>query len=378
MQVFKCFFIIVRRNLRMLILYAAMFVAISLIISFSAGTQPTENFQDTRTPVTVIDRDNSSLSAALQEFVYDGQIPVSLPDDKVALQDALYSRKTEFILFIPAGFEASVQAGEVPILKYTSVPGSYAAAYLQQQISGYSNVLRTYLAGGIDFATAQELTLQSVAKEVPVTLQQKTVSSTPFVFYYYQYLCYGLSMVMIFGLSPIMISFGKKEVAARIHASALPLRRQSLEMGLGALVLALASLLVFFLASLVLYQKEALLPGVPLSLLNAACFLFFVTALALLIGQVSTNGGMVSALANVSVLGMCFLGGVYVPYEMLGKGVQTVAKFLPSYWYVTVVDIAANGGQMATAFKAMGIQLLFGVAIFSLSLVISRTKQQTE
>ena len=115
-------------------------------------------------------------------------------------------------------------------------------------------------------------------------------------------------------------------------------------------------------------------------MLNAFVFLVVSVALAFLIGQVSKTSGMISAIANAVVLGMCFLGGVYVPIEFMGTTMGTVAKFFPTYWYVQSVQSAANHTTMASStapiFEGMGLQLIFAAALMCVALVVAKQKQR--
>lgn len=381
MQVFKGFFAVVRKNLGLMIMYASILVILSATLSNVAPQTTSSFFEEQRIPVTVIDRDGSEVSGALGEYLYERQNPQPMPDDGEAIQDALYHRTTEYVLYIPAGFGASLLEGEAMELASSKVPESYSAAYAEEQLTGYLSTLRAYLVAGFSTAEALENTAADVAAEVETNLNQKEIEAVPQVFYYFNYLCYGLAMVMIFGLSPVLLTFNKKELAARMNASALPLRRKNLQIGLGAFVLALLCLAVFILVAVILYRGDILRTGSLLCILNSVAFLFFSVALGLLVGQVARSGNMISAIANVAVMAMCFLGGVFVPFEIMGSTMQTVAKFMPTYWYLQAVDTAAlatrfDASSLALYWLGIGMQLIFGVALLSVALVVSKQKQR--
>lgn len=380
MQVYKTFFAIVRRNLGMVIMYGCIFLAISAMLSVVMPGQTTPQFEDTKVPVTVIDRDQSVLSTALTEYLYERQKPAPLADDDTAMQDALYRRNTEYILFLPQGFGDALLQGDLPLLDTVQVPGSYSAAYVDSQLQGYLNTLRAYLAAGYAPQDAATHTHDDLQAQVSVTLSQGAVKSVPSVYYFFQFLCYGLSMVMIFGMSPVLLAFNRKEISVRLNASALPLRRRNLELGRASLTFAGIAFAVFLLAALVMYRAQMLSIGIALCILNGLAFLVFSTALALLVGMVSKNSNMISAIANVVVLAMCFLGGVYVPVTLLSPGMQSAARLIPTFWYIQAVDgaleYAAAGTSLSAVWQGIGMQLLFALALFSASVLISRQKQR--
>ena len=79
----------------------------------------------------------------------------------------------------------------------------------------------------------------------------------------------------------------------------------------------------------------------------------------------------------VIALGMCFLCGIFVPLEFLGDSIIKAAHFLPAYWYITSaswIDRYVPGQAMGELWRGMGIQLLFGAALFGVGLAYSREK----
>lgn len=378
----KCFFLIVRRNIGMLVMYTAIFIGIAGGISNAVQQTGHTDFEDAQIPLTVIDRDGSELSRGLEDYLYARQKAVPLKDDAEELQEALYRRATEYILYIPKGFGDALATGEdPPALESVKVPDSYEAAYADEQVKGYLNTLRAYLAAGFTPADAFSATTADLGVEVDTALSSGETQAVSGILYFFQYLCYGLGMVMIFGLAPVLLSLGKREVAARLNASPLPLRKRNAQLAAGAFILAVACYAVFILIACIRYGGELFTVGSLYCLLNGAAFLVFSVALGLLLGVLSKNTNMISALSNVIVLGMCFLGGVYIPSYLLAPATQTVAKFLPTYWYIEAVNAAATltsptAEALRSIWTGIGMQLVFALAVFSVMLVISRQKQK--
>ena len=99
-------------------------------------------------------------------------------------------------------------------------------------------------------------------------------------------------------------------------------------------------------------------------------------------GTICTNPPMVyiSCLLYTSSLGMCFLCGVFVPLDVLNKGVITVAQFLPVYWYEKANDMLADFGNITGSVRtevlqAVGIQLVFAAAILCIAMAVSKKKR---
>ena len=78
------------------------------------------------------------------------------------------------------------------------------------------------------------------------------------------------------------------------------------------------------------------------------------------------------------ILGLAFLGGIFVPIEIFSDSVLQVAKFMPTYWYMMTLEGAQHmdtaGGLPADAIQGLVIQSLFTVAVLLVGMVYNRMK----
>ena len=84
---------------------------------------------------------------------------------------------------------------------------------------------------------------------------------------------------------------------------------------------------------------------------------------------------------NVVSLGLCFIGGIFVPIEMLGNGVKMVAGFTPTYWYSRINGILGDYEHLTAEMRqnilqGLAIQLLFAAACFCVTLAVSKARQR--
>ncbi|MDL2236999.1 ABC transporter permease [Christensenellaceae bacterium OttesenSCG-928-K19] len=381
MQVFKCFLKIVRQNIGMLIMYLMIFIILVAAFSNFGSTQQLESYSDTKVNLAIIDRDSSGASRALTGILAERHTLISLPDDVQALQDALYNRDVAYILFIPAGYEQTLLSGKSPMLENAQIPSSYSGEYVTHLVEGYTSTLGVYLGAGFSLADALINTANDLSSQAAVTMTHPEGAEAPGIYYYYKYLSYAVLLMIIFGLCPVLMVFNQKQIAMRMNSSALPLRSKNFGLGLGAIALAAICFAVLILFGFIMYGSDMLQSGALICLLNAACFLATSVTLAFLIGQLSKSGNMLSALANAVGLGLSFLGGVFVPLEVMGSDMQRIAQLFPTYWYVHVTDLSIGSGaasQLTTEMaQSMGIQLLFAAAFLAAALVVSRQKQRT-
>ena len=101
MRVFKGFFIVLRQNLYLVLLYLGIFLGIFL--AFQAANQGKDpvSFTPERLQVAVIDRDGSSLSKGLSEYLGNYQDLVDIEDDPAVIQEELFYRNVYYVVIIP-------------------------------------------------------------------------------------------------------------------------------------------------------------------------------------------------------------------------------------------------------------------------------------
>jgi len=110
-------------------------------------------------------------------------------------------------------------------------------------------------------------------------------------------------------------------------------------------------------------------------LLNAFVFIIASVAIALAISQIAPNPNTITILTNVIGLGGAFLGGIFVDISFLDKTlVNTVSRFLPTYWSTMSVTAIENGA-ISEALTNIGIEALFIIPFFVVALVLSKVAQ---
>lgn len=116
---------------------------------------------------------------------------------------------------------------------------------------------------------------------------------------------------------------------------------------------------------------------------NTFVFTLVSLSLSMLASTFIRSANAQNAVANFLSLGLCFLGGVFVPLEMLGDTMLRVARFIPTYWYVTALDHIAGltmfrWEDMQPIWQAYLLQLGFAVAITCVALAVGKLRSQPE
>lgn len=381
MTVFKCYMKILRQNIGLVIMYLAIFFSVAIVMQFAAGKSEDSLFETASIDLGVVNEDGGTLAQGLVDYLSGIHHVMLMDNNPEQLQENLFYRNVEYILQIPADFyETCMVNGES--LKVTKVPGSYSSFYVDQQISSYLNTIQTYLAAGF----SQEKAIQAVKEEThePVTkliFDSGTSDTSPYT-YYFRYIPYLFLGALCYTMGYILMAFKKGDIQKRMEASAISVRRQSVEGLLATGMIGVVLWLIGFLGVTFMYGSRFWQSGLCVYyILNTFTMLIVALSLSYLIGMFITNSNLLSGVANLVSLAMCFLCGVFVPMDVMDKSVLKFAQFLPVYWYEQVNEILSRHHTLSPELLGqvligIGIQLLFAAAFISLILVVSRYRKE--
>ena len=386
MTVFRGFITITRRNLPIAIMYMVIFIAIAIMAQQARSEDETSGFQADSLDITVIDRDQSTLSEGLADYLARYHNLVETPDDPASIQDRMFYRDIQYLVTIPEGFEKDYLAGTAKKLPVTKIPGSSSGFYVDQQVNTFLNAVRTMSAGGFSIEESITEMTDGKADTAQISLLDKNGhgGSMPDHVILYQFLPYVMLSILCYVLCYITLAFNKTDVRRRLLCSCVSGRQQNFQLLLGYLVVGIAVWGLLNLLPVVLYGSACVNdPHFPHYLLNSFLVMQNSLALAFLLGIFVNRQELVSAVVNVVTLGMAFTCGVFVDMDILGKGIKKVAHFLPIYWYETNNRLLGYNAeftqpQYRTLYTGYGIQLLFAIAIFCVALVFVRNKRRAE
>ncbi|WP_418418806.1 ABC transporter permease [Blautia sp.] len=378
MTVFKGYMKVIRQNRGLILLYVTIFFACTILMQSMAG-KTEKSYQAESLKVAVADGDGGILAKALETYLGNFHEIIPMENDISAMQEKLFYREVEYIVRIPDKFvEKCILNGEK--ISVTTIPDTYSGIYVDQQINSFFNNAKACLAAGL----TEEETAGALTEKIPVKVALiGKIGSTdnPGYMYYFRYLPYLFLALFGFVAGNILIVFSKKEVKNRMLASPVSARRQSLE-GLLSMALFGVCVMVFTLLAAVIYYGEDLYGNENFGyyLLNTLAVFLVSMSVAYLAGTLAANKDALTGIVNILSLGMCFLCGVFVPLEYISKGVKTVSQFLPVYWYERANDILSSFTVLTEnariqIFQAVGIQLVFCIALISLTLVISKYRR---
>lgn len=388
MKVFKACLKVVKSKISVLMLYFIIFIAFSVAMTTLSKEQYTTDFTALEPNFTIINRDpSSSLGNDLTEFLELHGTNVALEDSKEVLQDATFYHASDYIIIIPEGFSARV--GDTPALQTITTPNSAKGFYMDQLTNQYLNTKRQYQLA-VPELTGKPLhktILEDLSKEV--TVEKKSYSeSQPVeqtVRTYIQMYAYIILILVMFTISTIMQVFRRPDLHMRNLCTPIKLRSMNAQLILCGGLISLLAWLLLMVTGWIIYGSSLSqidLRIILLLLLNSVCYLLIAIGLGFLVGSFVRSSSSQNSVANLLSLGSCFLGGIFVPLNMLGEGLRTVSQFIPAYWYATALNRICSlteftGETLIPIWQAFLIQIGFAVALCAVALVISKVRQQS-
>ena len=378
MTVFKGHMKIIGQNKMLILLYVAIFFGCTILFQSTAGKTET-SYQAEKLNIGIVDEDGGSLAESLTEYLGNLHHLIPIENDVSEIQEKLYYREVDYVVRIPENFYEKCIKGDEK-LSVTKIPDTYSGSYVDQQINSFLNNARTYQASGFTEAESASALEKTQSVKVTFSNDEKSIEDAPYV-YYFRYMPYLFLALFGFVMGNILIVFQNPNLKKRMAASPVSGRRQSLE-GILCMSLEGLTLWIFVIVIGILFYGRDFYTSENFVyyLLNSVSMLFVDIALAYLMGTIAPNRDALTGIANIISLGMCFLGGVFVPLEFMGSHVKAVSHFLPIYWYEKANDLLANFAHMTVSireqfFKAVIIQLVFVGAFICLTLVIEKYKR---
>lgn len=378
MQVFKGYFKIAKKHMKMSIWYFIIFMGIVVIMTNMSDDTTVEKFESEKVDIAYFDDDHSELSEALCSYLEETQNIITIERNDSAFKDAMYTHEVEYILIIPEGFENDILSGEIDnsLVSYKS-PGTIYAMFVDRKINSFIDIFCAYQGAGISGDQAFEKTLDTLKKQANVMMENgEEKLAVPMHKKYFTYIPYVFPCIMLLGIAPVLAVFNKKEVKIRTLCGGVSYMKRNVQLVCGAIVHGLLIFGMFMVVSILMYGKDMDLIQMELYAVNVFVHLLTSLGLAFAIGQFSLNENVFSMISNAYSLGSAFLCGVFVPREYLSAVVSGIGHAFPAYWYINITEIVykwtGSAEQMQTLFTSLGVQLAFALAFVSMGLVIGK------
>lgn len=380
MTVFSTILKILNKLKGMLILYTVMLVAITTI-NQTSGNKVT-NFEESKPDMLIVN--NDSKNVITDGFVDYIKKHANIKDidtsNQDKINDAIFYRDVNFVIYIPENFGKDLKEGKEPSLKYKETGDEYAA-YSRMLVEKYIKTVKTYK----DYYSGRQL-IEKVnnivendtkvqVKSSLDTLKMSTMTA------YFNFLNYALLAGCVYCITMILASLKQENVRKRTIVSSFNYRKYNRIVLFSNAIVIVAMWILYMILSLILFKDTMFTANGLAFVLNSLVFALCGLSIGFLIGNITTNKAAIGGIVNVVALGTSFLCGCFVPFEYMPDYVLKIAHVLPTYYFVANNQLiktieSFNIDTLKPIFINVGVVLAFTVVFVILSNYISKKKQR--
>lgn len=185
------------------------------------------------------------------------------------------------------------------------------------------------------------------------------------------FLMYQISLFVLLIAGQILAILYKENIEKKRMVSNIKSSRYMFEIILGMAVIVTIAVVVSLIVSalFVNYTTKDLI----YHFINFTLFAISMLALASLICRITNNRQIAMGFANTITLALAFTSGGFIQLELVKPGFIKFAKLFPEYYAIKNVH---NGVFNMEYLKNLGIILLFGIAYYVVSVLLSRLNEE--
>lgn len=369
MIVFNTFWKVINKYKGTIILFTVMLVAFGGINTTSSNS--TVDFTNSKPDIAIVNKDeNKGLTKNLISYLKKNTNVKDIKNEEEALDDALFYREVNYIIYIPKNYHNDVLSGKAPEIDIKTV-GDYTSSLAEMLLTRYLKIQSIYSK---NISNEQELVKainQNLTKTAEITITSKIdTSKTSKVSRYFNFASYSIMFIIIFVICMVSASFNEKTIKKRTIISSMNYKTHNKYILRASFIYSSLVWLLYMILGVVLFSSTMLSIRGLIYSLNAFIFTFSSLTLALLLSTLINDKNAVNGIVNVIALGSAFLCGAFIPTEWLPESVITISRIFPTYWYVNSNDLLTNLQSInMTTLKPILINMLV-VIIFSVTFII--------
>ncbi len=380
MTIFKAFLKVLNKNKFIVIMYTAILVFFGVF-----NMQTSDNsigYISTKPDILIINNDeNKGLTKDLINYIEKNSNKVEIKDDETSINDALFYRDVNYIIYIPSNFRKDFLEGNNPQIEIKKT-GDYQSSLANMLLERYLKVASAYN----EIIKDENL----IIKKIHDTLKDKTeVELTSSInknaldktAYYYNFANYSILAGCVYIICIILSSFNNNMIRKRTIISSTNNKVFNRRLLLANSLFALTLWLFYVILSFILLGEVMFSISGLLYILNSLVFSICALTLAFLIGNISNNKNALNGIVNVIALGSSFLCGAFVPTEYLPELVLKIAHILPSYYFINTNNLLTkiekfNLTSLKPVLINISIILAFSTIFIILTNIISKRKNK--
>ncbi|RHR36978.1 ABC transporter permease [Eubacterium sp. AF19-12LB] len=333
MTVFKTILKILNKLKGMIILYTAILVAITALNQTSGNNMT--NFEDSKPSVLIVNKDSEdNIAKGFEDYISKhSEIKDIDTKDEDKINDAIFYRDVNYVIYIPKDFGKNLLDGKNPSLEYKSCGDEYSS-YAQMMVEKYIKtvlIYKDYYSGVELISKVNKVVDKDTKVYMKTTLDTSKLSSMT---QYFNILNYALLAGCVYCISMILASLNDETVRKRTIISSFNYKKYNRIVLLSNSIVIFAMWILYMILALILF-KDLMFSSNGLGyVINSFVFTICSLTIGFLIGNITQNKNAIGGIVNVIALGTSFLCGCFVPFEYMPDYVLKIAHILPTYYYV--------------------------------------------
>ena len=380
MTVFKTFLKILNKNKFIIILYTLFLIFFG---GFNMQTSESNiNFVASKPDIMIVNYDEEKgITKDLIKYIEENSNVVDLKNNEDAINDALFYRDVNYVVYIPKNYNKDFMDGKNPEIEIKST-GDYQSSFAEMLLSRYIKVANIYQKS---INSEEELISKinetlSKKSEVKITSKLDTNILSKATFYY-NFANYSIMACLIYVICLILASFKDIKIQKRTIISSTNYKTLNRKILLSNSLFSIILWMIYVVLSFILVGDIMFSIHGIFYLINSFVFTICATTIALFIGNIVSNKNAISGIVNVIALGSSFLCGAFVPMEWLPDGVIKIAHILPSYYYISNNEVLKtleliNLNTIKPILLNIIIVLSFSIMFIILTNIVSKRKQK--
>ncbi len=381
MTVFKTFLKVLNKAKAPIIMYTVFLI---FFAGFNMQTSDNStNFVVSKPDILIINEDKEEgVTKNLVDYISKNSNIIEIEKSEEAIDDALFYRDVNYIIYIPNNYRQDFLAGKNPEIKIKST-GDYGSSLAGMLLERYIKVANIYQERTI---TENELinrindTLEKETK-VEITSKLDTTQLSKATFYY-NFANYSILAGCVYVICLILSSFKEEKIAKRTVISSMNYKAHNRKLLLSNSLFAIVLWGIYVVLSFILIGNIMFTMHGLVYIINSFVFTICALTVAFLIGNLVNNKNAINGIINVIALGSSFLCGAFVPMEWLPDTVLKIAHILPSYYYIKNNELLKvieeiNIGTMNEIIINMGTILLFAIGFTIITNIVLKKKRRS-
>lgn len=226
MTVFKTFLKILNKNKFVVLLYTIILLVFG-VFNMTTSENNT-NFIAVKPDILIINKDEEiGLTKNLMEYIKDNSNIIDIKLEEEAIDDALFYRDVNYIIYIPENYRQTILNGEEPEIQIKST-GDYHSSYAEMLLSRYIKIQNIYSNEISDEAELIEKINNSLENETQIEVTSKLdTNSLSKASYYYNFASYSILAGAIYVICLILSSFNEKSIRKRTIISSMNYKKHN-------------------------------------------------------------------------------------------------------------------------------------------------------